>query len=90
MLLEWNPFICRGLTGLYMGFPGGPVVKNSPAEAGAAGSIPASGRSPGRGSDGNPLQGSYLASPTDRGSWWSTVHRVGERQIRLTDLTTTV
>ena len=57
MLLEWNPFICRGLTGLYMGFPGGPVVKNSPAEAGAAGSIPASGRSPGRGSDGNPPPG---------------------------------
>ena len=31
-------------------FPGGSVVKNPPANAGAAGSIPASGRFPGEGS----------------------------------------
>ena len=30
-----------------MGFPGGPVVKNSPAGAGDAGSVPGPGRSPG-------------------------------------------
>ena len=44
-----------------MGFPGGSVVKNPPANAGDAGdtgSIPGSGRSPGEG-NGNPLQ--YLA-----------------------------
>ena len=46
---------------LQMGFPGGSVVKNPPANAGDAGdtgSIPGSGRSPREG-NGNPLQ--YLA-----------------------------
>ena len=38
----------------YLGFPGGSVVKNSPANAGEAGSIPGSGRSSG-GGNGNPL-----------------------------------
>ena len=42
-----------------MGFPGGSVVKNPPANAGDAGSIPGSGRSPG-GGNGNPLQYSCL------------------------------
>ena len=40
------------------GFPGGSVVKNPPANAeatGGAGSIPGSGRSPGKG-NGNPFQ----------------------------------
>jgi len=32
-----------------MGFSGGTVVKNLPANAGDAGSIPGSGRSPGKG-----------------------------------------
>ena len=36
------------------GFPGGSVVKNLPANAGDAGSVPGSGRSPGEGND-NPL-----------------------------------
>ena len=35
------------------GLPGGSVVKNPPANAGDAGSIPESGRSPG-GGNGNP------------------------------------
>ena len=38
-----------------MGFPGGSVVKNLPANTGDEGSIPGSGRSPGEG-NGNPLQ----------------------------------
>ena len=38
-----------------MGFEGGPVVKNLPANAGDAGSVPRLGRSP-RGGNGNPLQ----------------------------------
>ena len=42
-----------------MGFPFGSVVKNPPANAGDAGLIPGSGRSPGEG-DGNPIQYSYL------------------------------
>ena len=37
-----------------MGFPGGSVVKNSPANAGDMGSIPGSGRSPGKGNS-NPF-----------------------------------
>ena len=43
-------------------FPGGPVVKNPPGNAGDAGSIPGSGRSPGEG-NGNPLQYSCLENP---------------------------
>ena len=42
-----------------MGFPGGLVVKNLPANTGDAGLIPGSGRSPG-GGNGNPLQYSCL------------------------------
>ena len=45
-----------------MGFPGGSVVKNpavNAADAGDAGSIPGSERSPGEGND-NPLQYSCL------------------------------
>ena len=52
-----------------MGFPGGSVVKNPPANAGDArdaGSIPGSERSPGVG-NGNPLQYSCLENPMDRG-----------------------
>ena len=44
------------------GFPGGSVVKNLPANAGTAGSIPGLGRSPGDGNH-NPLQYSCLGKP---------------------------
>ena len=53
------------------GFPGGAVVKNSPAKAGDdrdMGSTPGAGRSPGAG-NGNPLQYSCLENFTDRGAW---------------------
>ena len=40
---------------MYLGFPGGSVVKNLPVSAGDLGSIPGSGRSPREG-NGNPLQ----------------------------------
>ena len=53
------------------------VVKNLPANAGDAGLIPGFGRSPG-GGNGNPLQYSCLENPTDRGTWWDTVHRITE------------
>ena len=56
-----------------MGFPGGSVVKNSPANVGDAGLILGLGRSPGEGS-GNPLQYSCVGNPMDRGAWWTTVH----------------
>jgi len=49
-----------------MGFPGGSVVKNLPANAGNnAVSIPELGRSTGEG-NGNPDQYSCLASPMDK------------------------
>ena len=51
-----------------MGFPGGSVVKNPPANAGDRGSIPMSGRSPGEG-HGNPLPYSCLENPMNRGAW---------------------
>ena len=47
------------------GCSGGSVVKSPPASAEDMGSIPASGRSPGRG-NGNPLQYSCLENPMDR------------------------
>ena len=51
-----------------MGFPGGSVVKNRPANAGDVGSIPGLGRAPGEG-NGNPLQYSCLRNPMDWGDW---------------------
>ena len=54
-----------------MGFPGGAVVKNPPANAGDLrdrGSISGIGRSTGEG-NGNPFQSSYLENPVDRGAW---------------------
>ena len=44
-----------------MGFPGGSVVKNLPANARDMGSVPGSGKSPGEG-NGNPLQYSCLGN----------------------------
>ena len=60
-----------------MGFLGGSVVKNLPANSGDVGSIPGSGRSHGDG-NGNPLQYSCLKNPMDRGAWRARVHGVAE------------
>ena len=49
-------------------FPGGSVVKTLHVNAGAAGSIPGSGRSPGEG-NGKPLQYSWLENSMDGGAW---------------------
>ena len=64
------------------GFPGGSVVKNSPANAGDAGSISRLGRSPG-GENGNAFQCSCLGNPMDRGARQATVYRVTKSQTRL-------
>jgi len=63
----------------YWGFPGGSAVKNPPASARDAGSIPGLGRCPGEG-NGNPLQYFYLENPMDRGAWWAAVHGVTKSQ----------
>ena len=57
------------------GFPSDSAVKNPPADAKDAGSIPGSGRSPG-GGNGNPLQYSCLENPMDREAWQATIHEV--------------
>ena len=56
-----------------MGSPGGSVVKNPPARAGDAGSVPESARLPGEG-NGNPFQYAYLKNFMDRGFWWAIIH----------------
>ena len=60
-----------------VGFIGGTVVQNPPANVGVAGSISGSGRSPG-GGNGNPLQFSCLENPIDRGAWQATVDGLAE------------
>ena len=59
-----------------LGFPGSLDGKASAYNAGAPGSIPGSGRSPGEG-NGNPLQYSCLENPMDRGAQSMESERVG-------------
>ena len=59
----------------YMDFFSVSVVKNSPADAGDAGSIPGLARFPGDGHV-NPLWYSCLEKPIDRGAWQATVHEI--------------
>ena len=49
-------------------------------DTGDVGSIPGSGRSPGRG-NGYPLQYSRLENSKDRGAWWATDYGVAKSQI---------
>ena len=70
---------------MYKAFPGGTMVKNSPANAGDTrdvGSIPGLERSSG-GGNGNLLQYSCLENPTDRGAWRATAHGVTKSWTRL-------
>ena len=61
-----------------MGFPGGSLVKNPPANAGDLGSIPGLGRSHG-GRNGKPLHYSCLGNPMDREAWHATVQGGSQR-----------
>ena len=71
-------FSCRLQTAkMHKAFPGGSIIKNSPAKAGDVGSLPGSGRSPREGTD-KTLQYSCLGNPMDRGAWWAAIHRVAE------------
>ena len=70
-----------------MGFSGGSVVKNPPANAGDAedtGSVPGLGRSPGEG-NGKLFQYSCLGNPMDRGAWQATLHGVTKNRTQLSD-----
>ena len=70
---------------MYIGFPGGAMVTNLPANAGRAqdaGSIPGLGRSPGRG-NGNLLQYFLPRKFHDRGAWQATVHGVTKSRTQL-------
>ena len=59
------------------GFPCGSDGKESACNVGDLGSISGLGRSPGKG-NGNPFQYFCLGNPTDRGTWWATVHEVAK------------
>ena len=64
-------------------YPGGAMVKNSPANArGARDAIPGLGRSPG-GEKGSPIQYSFLENSMDRGVWWATVRAVTKSRTQL-------
>ena len=64
-----------------MDFPGGSVVKNTPANAGDAGLNPGSGRSPEE-ENFNPLQHSWLGSAMDREP--SRLQSMGSRRDSVT------
>ena len=73
-----------------MGFPGGTVVKNPPANAGDTrdtGSIPGSGKSPGVGNV-NQLQYSCWENSMDRAAWQAVVY--GVQRVRNDSSTNTV
>ena len=66
---------------IYIGFPGGVVVKSPPANAGDARekrSIPGSGRTPGV-ENGNSLQYFCLEKSMDREAWRATAYGVTKR-----------
>ena len=61
---------------------GGSMVNNPPANAGDAGLIPGSGRSPEEGND-DPFQYFCLENPMDGGAWWATVDG-GRKELTTT------
>ena len=61
---------------MYVGSPGGSVVKNPPANPGDAGRTPEFGRAPGE-ENGNPLQYSCMGNPMGN-PWQGTVHGVAK------------
>ena len=68
-----------------MGFSGGTVVRNLPANAGNvkdSGLILGLGTSPGGGND-HPLPYTCLENTMDRGAWWAAVHGLVELDTAL-------
>ena len=74
----WRSFLFISI----MGFLGGVVIKNPPANTGDTGSIPGSWRFAGVG-NGNPLQYSCLENSLDRGAWWTTIYEVSQSRTWL-------
>ena len=62
--------------------PGGLESKESTCNAGDVGLTPGLRRSPGEGI-GNPLQGSCLENPRDRGAWWAAIYGVAQSRTQL-------
>ena len=77
---EINKWKCSALSWDSGDFPGDSSSKESACNAGTAGLIPGSGRSPG-GGNGNPLQYSCLENPMDIGAWWAIVQSTGSQRI---------
>ena len=70
-----------------MGFPGGPMVKNLPTNAGDSGhkgSIPGSERCP-EGGNGNPFQYSCLENSMGGGAWCAATHGVAKSWTQLSN-----
>ena len=81
----WKRSQRLGLNSENTAFSSGALVKNPPANAEDAGSIPGQEDFPGEG-NGNLLQCSCLGNPMDRGAWWTTVHGVAKSQLWLSTL----
>ena len=73
-----------GYFDMAIGFPGGSDGKASACNAGDLGSIPGSGRSPGKG-NGYPLQDSCLENSMGRGAWQATVHGIVKGKTQLSN-----
>ena len=80
----WRAIVGPPAPLLPLRFPGGSDGTDSTCKAGDPGLIPGSGKSPREG-NGNPLGYSCLENPTDRGTWWATVHGVAKSQTQLSD-----
>ena len=78
----WLEFVCSHLIGIQN--LSHLDSKKSACKAGDPGSIPRSGRSPGKG-NGNPLQYSCLENPVDRGAWWARVRGVTKSWTQLSN-----
>ena len=68
-----------------MGFPGGSVVKNLPANVGGMGSVPGLGRSPGEG-NGNSLQEYLPGKPHEqRNLVGYTTHEIAKESAQFSN-----
>ena len=82
--------ICHcGLVCISLGFPGGSVIKNIPADAAVTGSVPGLGRCPGEG-NGKPFQDSCWENPMVRGASQTLVLGVTKSQTGRSDWVCTI